>query len=133
MKDLFSLLKDPTYIGLIAFSLVGVFYLFKVAIEFWKSTILPLAYQRRLERKKIILPSAKKVLDSDWKKPEYFRDGDPKLVDFQDQRIFQRPELEAIKSRLNKERFAHIEGPPSCGKTVLALNISYEYLILLQW
>jgi len=128
MKDLIQLLKDPTYLGFIALAIVGIIYLIKTAFEFWKSTVLPLAYHRRLEQKKIILPSAKKVLDSDWKKSAFFRDGDPKLVDFQDQRIYRRPELEALKSRLNKGRFAHIEGPPSCGKTVLALNLSYEYL-----
>lgn len=129
MKDLIELLKNPSCLGFVALATLGLFYLLKTAIDFWKSTILPIAYQRRLENRKIILPSAKKALDAQWKKSKFFRDGDPKLIDFQDQRIYQRPELETTKSRLKKGRFAHIEGPPSCGKTVLALNIAYEYLL----
>lgn len=98
-----------------------------MALDFLKSTILPKVYERKLQRRKIVLPVADKVLDASWTTSEYFRDGDPKLADFKKGCIFPRPELNLVRSVLTKSRFIFLQGPPSSGKTVIALNLAYEW------
>ena len=128
MKEMLELLKNPTFLGLLALAILGLIYILRSGIDFWKSTVLPIIYQAYLQRRRIVLPKARKVLDAEWGEPEFFRDGDPKFVDFRNERIFPRPELLTIEAKLAKGRFLHLEGPPSCGKTVLAFNIAYKHL-----
>ncbi len=127
MKEWIELLSRPTWVGIIALSIIGALYLVRLVLDFFKSTVLPRAYEHRLQRGKIVLPLAEKVLDASWNTSEYFRDGDPKLADFRNGCIFPRPELAAIRDLLHRARFVYIQGSPSSGKTVIGLNLAYEW------
>ena len=127
MKEWIELLSKPSWIGVVALAILGALYLIRMALDFFKSTILPRAYEQRLRRRQIFLPMVEKVLDSSWNVSAFFRDGDPKFTDFKSGCVFARPELAAIRSALNTSRYAYIQGPPSSGKTVVGLNVAYEY------
>jgi hypothetical protein len=127
MDEVTKFLAHPTTVGVLALALLGVWYVLNLSIDFYKSTILPGVYERRLMRRALSLPTASKVLDSDWTSSAYFRDGNPKLIDFKNGTIFPRPELSIARTTLQKSRFLHIQGPPSSGKTVIALNLAYEF------
>jgi PUA domain len=127
MRDWIEFLKSPSSVGVSALAILGALYLVRLTLDFVKTAVLPLAYEHRLRRRQIILPFAAKVLDAGWSTPAFFREGDPKLVDFRDGRVFPRPELNTARSLLEKGRFIHLEGPPSSGKTVIALNLAYEW------
>jgi hypothetical protein len=127
MKDLIDFFAHPSHAGILALVVLGIWYVFKLAIDFYKSNVLPRVYERSLTRRALALPTAAKVLDSDWQSAAYFRDGNPKLIDFKDGRIFPRPELSDARGILQKGRFLRIQGPPSSGKTVIALNLAYEF------
>jgi predicted ribosome-associated RNA-binding protein Tma20 len=95
-------------------------------VDFLVQTVLPELYKKHLERKKVLLPFAEKILDKNWKEAQFFRDGDPKFIDFQKGYIYLRPEINQVESKLKRGRFLHISGPPSSGKTVLALAVAYR-------
>ncbi len=129
MEDLLKeFISSPTWIGFIILSLLGLLFLVTKVIEFYQSTIAPNIYKWRLERKKIIFPSIEKLLDVSNKKPELFRNTGPKFIDFKKGYIFERKELSLIVNILSKNRFAHIEGAPSSGKTVLTWNYAVKSL-----
>lgn len=126
MKDWIEFLSNPSSLSLLALAILGTLYLVKLALDFLNTVILPKVYERHLQKKKITLPYASKILDTGWDKAEYFRDGNPKYIDFLEGRIYKRPEFLALDSLLTKGRFAQVIGPPSSGKTVILLNIAYS-------
>jgi hypothetical protein len=126
VKDWLEVLRNPDWLVVGALSILGLLYLIRLSLDFIKSTILPRVYELRLQRRSILLPMAQQVLDASWTTAAFFRDGDPKLIDFRNGYIFPRPELTTLRGALHKGRFAHIQGPPSSGKTVIALNLAYE-------
>ncbi len=123
-----TLLEQPSGIGLLALATVGVLLMAKEILAFFRTEILPRIYREYLERRRIVVPFAETALDRDWKQGEYFRDGDPKLIDFRKGFVHIRPEVTQIEVQLRKGRFLHLEGPPSSGKTVVALSLAYRSL-----
>lgn len=82
MKEWIDFLTKPSRAGIVALAIVGTLYLVRLALDFVKTSILPLAYERSLRKRKLIFPLAEKVLDASAQTAAYFRDGDPKFVDF---------------------------------------------------
>jgi RecA/RadA recombinase len=128
VREWIDLLTKPSLVAIVVLAILGALYLVRLVLDFVKSTVLPRAYEHHLQKRKLILPLADKVLDASAHTAIYFRDGDPKFVDFKQGCIFPRPELAAVRTILQKNRFVHIQGPPSSGKTVIALNLAYEWL-----
>jgi RecA/RadA recombinase len=128
VDDIIKLLGLPESIGIGILILLGIIFLLKEIISFFRSEILPYYYKWELKRKNILLALADKVLDIDWKDATYFREIGPKFIDFKNNYVFTRPEVETIIERMKRGRFIHIEGPPSSGKTVIALTIAYQAL-----
>ena len=83
MKEWIELLTKPSGVAIGALAVLGMLYCVRWILDFIKSTVLPRVYEHRLQRRKLILPLADKVLDSSAHTATYFRDGDPKFVDFQ--------------------------------------------------
>jgi len=129
LKELLELLGKPTSLIVIALAISGLVFILKRLIDFLVQTVLPEIYKKHLEREKVLLPFAEKILDKNWKEPQFFRDGDPKFIDFRKGYIHIRPEILEIESKLKRGRFLHISGPPSSGKTVLALTVAYRALL----
>ncbi len=123
-----TLLEQPSGIGLLALALIGVLFLAKEMLAFFRAEILPRLYREYLDRKHVVIPFAETALDRHWKEGEFFRDGDPKLVDFRKGLVLIRPEVSHVEAQLRKGRFVHLEGPPSSGKTVIALSLAYQSL-----
>jgi len=82
MKEWVDLLTKPSWVAFAALAILGALYLVRLALDFLKSTVLPGVYERRLQKRRIVLPLAEKVLDPATDTAIYFRDGDPKSVDF---------------------------------------------------
>jgi hypothetical protein len=128
MVELLDFLSNPGGVGIIALALLGVIYLVKEVVSFFQDNLFPQWFKWRLERRKLALPYAEKVLDREWQEPAFFRRGLPKYADFKEGYVLIRPEVEIVKSKLKSQRFAHIEGPPSSGKSVIALTVAYQQL-----
>jgi hypothetical protein len=128
IRDLLSILGLPLTSGILILIFLGLWFLLKEIITFFRTEVLPYYYRQELKKKSIILAEGDKVLDIDWKDATFFRETGPKFVDFQKGYVFIRREVELIRSKLVKGRFVHIEGAPSSGKTVIALSIAYQIL-----
>lgn len=128
-KQLVDLLQNPTGVGITALAIIGLGYLLRSLFDVVKSRFLPGLYDLWMLKKwKLFLPSAEKVLDSGWTDALYFRDGDPKYIDFKKGCVLVRSEVQSVKAGLERGRFLHLQGLPSSGKTVIALTVAYEAL-----
>lgn len=126
MQDFITFLSHPTGIGLVALAILGIIYLIKELFSYLQANVFPEYYKWHIERQKLVLPFAEKILDRDWKEPAFFRPGLPKFIDFEQGYVMIRPEVDLIISKLRRHRFAHIEGLPSSGKSIIALTIAYK-------
>lgn len=127
-QDLVKFIKNPTNASILALAILGAFFIFKEVIAYLQNNIFPQYYKWYLERQKVILPFAEKVLDKEWKEPAFFRSGTPKFIDFERSFVLKRPEVEIIQGKLKRHRFVHIEGLPASGKSTIALTIAYKEL-----
>jgi hypothetical protein len=126
MQEIIDFISNPTGIGIVALAILGLIFLIKEAITFLQSNVLPEYFKWQLERRKLVVPFAEKVLDKNQKEPSFFRPSFPKYIDFEQGFVMERPEAEVISSKFKRHRFVHVEGLPSSGKSVIALTIAYR-------
>jgi predicted ribosome-associated RNA-binding protein Tma20 len=126
MSDLLEFLKQPMPVTLTVFALLGAIAVVRSIWSFATDHLGPLLFQAYLERRKLVLPFADKVLDRRTTVgAEIFRHGGPKYIDFARDTIYLRHEVHQLRELLSSMRFIHICGPPSSGKSVISLNVAY--------
>jgi pseudouridine/archaeosine synthase-like protein len=126
LEDLQTFFSSPTIGGLLALAALGLIFLVKEGVAAAREHVIPRLLEVSERRRKLTLPYADDVLDREWHEPEYFRDGDPKHVDFARGRVYIRPEVADAEISLRRGRFLHVVGPPSSGKSVIARTVAFR-------
>lgn len=81
---------------------------------------------KKKSEQKILLESFEEALNFDEKEAKWFR-GSPFWIDFEENKIFRRREVDTVKKKLERENIQIVHGDAASGKSVIVKYIGYEY------